>query len=566
MINLTKAKVFLNVIFASLLTSGAVFGQNPQPGYTKVLKHTTTTHSQGGTILDHNGIRSGGFSNVQPPQGEPITHIRDFYTFWPQNGTTLAASVTIDEIFQNGNSIGCNAYVTNFPYNPTSNAYYGFLPCSVIMNSPYNGFLTNNILHENSAGPDYNMTILDANLDLQVNSSKIIGTPWLENNAYCSDCPDQNLSPSRVDGYFLGATRMSVLGGPSRIAVTLLDDNHSVIWGREIDSKKPNYLQLTRLMGTNSGSVLLNYRNGWSAGGVIQLDANGDPEWAREYYLKGPGVAVKVPAQKSDMYQDPNDPTANIYYVFHAISDASVTLDVPFAVTEISALNGQPLTKFMFTYPGYRLLPAKIGKSLDGDFIVVGQIIQNGTSGLSDILVAKISPAGALTYAKSYHLGNYATATDFSITSSGGIWVSGSTNIEHPSDEDNRDYFLMKLGPVGAVINGHYYKTDAPEQSRSLLTPPTGDHLVEGFYRSSLTSYPGVNSFSRLFVKADPDGVALYCNSIPFDITGTNLPLTPGGETTSSVILGITSTPLNLTSADIITVEQPSGCEDCHCE
>lgn len=566
----------LKVIFSSVsILFGTIaigYGQLLQLGYTKVLHHTTTTHTQGKSLLDHNGIRFGGFSNAKPdiPFSEQIFHVRDYYKFWSSNGSNNESYVIIEEIFQGSVSIECNAIATNFPYPSSTDSYYGSLPCSLLLNPPYNGFLTTNIIHEHSSGPDYNLTILDANIDLQVNSSKVIGTTWLENNGFCDNCPDQCLSPSRATGYFLGSTRMPILGGASKMAVNLLDNNHSVLWAKEVGLlNSPNEkLQETMLFGTNNGGVIVNFKTGWLPGGVIQLDNTGFPLWGQKYQLmKNLPNARKISAYVSDFYQNPNAPLSPILLTSYAIRASGNAIDIPMAVIEISPQTGTIQATAMFSNSDYRIFPIRIKKTIDNNYIIVGQIIQTNTTDLSDIFVMKLDPTYSLLWAKSYHLGEYSIANDIAITSGGDFWISGVTNIEHPGFPNNNDYHLMHLDPNGSVIQGRYYKTFDSEQAVALLTPVTGEHIIDGYYRNGSTGNSGV-SFSRLFTKADLDGIALYCNSIPFDITGTNLSLVSGGSAFTSSIPAnlISSVTLNPTSNNVIVLEQPSGCEDCHCE
>jgi PKD repeat protein len=196
---------------------------------------------------------------------------------------------------------------------------------------------------------------------------------------------------------------------------------------------------------------------------VLRLDASGNITWQKEFSTEGAFIAFPMQLTDGSLLLDGTivDPNTN---------------DLDFAIMKLSATGTVQWAKRIGgaqNEAGGLVIPTS-----DGGYLLQGETLSagagGGADGYGDIVLIKLSSAGAVQWEKTYGGAGdeYAFGTQ---TSEGGFLLSGATNS---TGAGKYDVLVMKLDASGNVTWQKTYGGGEDEDGFAMLDP-TGGYLVE---------------------------------------------------------------------------------------
>jgi uncharacterized protein YegL len=125
----------------------------------------------------------------------------------------------------------------------------------------------------------------------------------------------------------------------------------------------------------------------------------------------------------------------------------------------------------------------------DGGYIFAGYSSSNDLGigaryGLSDAWVVKLNSKGEIEWQKCYGGSSYDEATSIIQAKDGNYIVAGSTNskdIDMGVGVGNRDYFVIKIDPKGAIIWAKKYGGLNSDEAKSIIQTKDGGYALAGY-------------------------------------------------------------------------------------
>lgn len=292
------------------------------------------------------------------------------------------------------------------------------------------------------------------------------------------------------------------------------------------------------------------------------LDSQGDFLWAHAYSMDSEVTLVNATVEDAT--------TPNTFAIMGHVLVAPYTsrFDVCFAKITPSVPPAASAEKVYTAYvspgTGHYLFPYQMIQT-GPDFIICGTA-ENMSTGETFSFVFKVDGSdGDIIWQNCFNVGTRSEALALSAEADGTVWVAGNTDLEQNTPFSSwKNFYLAKLDPTdGDILQAHYYDEDNYQSCVDLLAPQTGEHILDGYhYTSSIT-------FSRFFVKTDPNGIALNCSSIPVEPTDKGDLISASSE--SLTISTFDESDFDITTLspyvqDLDTDTQDMGCTDCNCE
>jgi hypothetical protein len=350
---------------------------------------------------------------------------------------------------------------------------------------------------------------------------------------YTSQDVSVNLQPTSDGGYILGGTIGA--GSSTDVLLVKIDANGNIQWAKRYGWS--NFDLTWRARQTSDGGYIIagltnsfgNYRDPF----LLKVDANGNVQWVKRYYITG-----------NDWFNNVIQTPDGGYIVGGTYKGETWSSEILLVKTDA---NGN--VQWAKLYGNYGSLGRDEGslgiKTSDGGYILGGFTDSFG-AGTYDWLIIKVSSTGAVQWAKTYGGLDWDLYPGAIQTSDGGFAIFGSTES---FGSGSSDFMIIKTDAYGNPQWAKTYGGTAGDGSYGINQTSDG-----GFVFAGGTGSFGVGGGDVFFVRTDANGNIGSCpivQNVSPSVTSPSINVTNISVSTYSPTISVSNVSLSVSSPSL---------------
>ncbi len=277
-------------------------------------------------------------------------------------------------------------------------------------------------------------------------------------------------------GYLIAGMTRTAFAGDTDIYMVKTNSVGDILWTKQYGGVKPEYPNSMVATG-DGGFIVCGYTASYGAGSndawLFKLNAAGDMVWNKTY-----GGAGDDEGKEIISCSDGN-------YVFVGRSNYSGGGNYDGFLKKVDGSGNEIWTKY---YGGglYETLRS-LKQCSDGGFIALGQTFSYGNGSPGDIYLVRTTPAGDMTWYKTYGGANEDDGNFVIVNNDGTFTFTSETNSFGAGDMDVQ---ATKVDAAGNIIWNKYYGGTDKDVSKTIRPTYDGGYVIGAISRSFGWTYP----------------------------------------------------------------------------
>ncbi len=294
--------------------------------------------------------------------------------------------------------------------------------------------------------------------------------------------------------YLIGANYRNTFYGKDFPAVIHLKTNGSVDWVRQLNlpNQPSAFVQYAEAVRSTTGTAdgYIAVLNSGSSTFLVRLTNTGTVSWSRK--LTSASFSSNYVLRVKPAYSSATALPSFYILATHFSGSGEVIIKIN--------STGSTIWQKRVTHPtsGYSYVFRDMKVTTDSGCVVTGYLSGGGST---NPVIFKFTPAGAITFAKSYDFFSATSGSGFGISqlSTGGYVVTGSEG----SSDDN---LTFKVTSTGAITWGYKYTNVGSNDlfGQAVVTDASGNSIVAG------TNYPGATANTAFLMKLNSLGSVTF--------------------------------------------------------